>query len=185
MAAGSRAKAEKGEGPVSPLLPRRVGSGRPAYSVRLRCAAMSEARGRPMSGCGSTAGSGCGRNASSTWPFAAPRKEAALPTRPTPIALPSGETVPALGQGTWQMGDDPSRRYEEIAALRLGLDLGLTLIDTAAPKNSSARDRGTPRRGVPHLPGAAVEWPQARHDPGVRAQPPRHRRRRLRALRPV
>ena len=47
------------------------------------------------------------------------------------VTLPSGEAVPALGQGTWHMGDDPSRRAEEIAALRLGLDLGLTLIDTA------------------------------------------------------
>lgn len=45
--------------------------------------------------------------------------------------LPSGEDVPVLGQGTWYMGDDPRRREEEIAALRLGLDLGLTLIDTA------------------------------------------------------
>ncbi|MBP0458915.1 aldo/keto reductase [Streptomyces montanisoli] len=47
------------------------------------------------------------------------------------VALPSGERVPALGQGTWRMGDDPARRAEEIATLRRGLDLGLTLIDTA------------------------------------------------------
>jgi diketogulonate reductase-like aldo/keto reductase len=47
------------------------------------------------------------------------------------ITLPSGESVPALGQGTWNMGDDRGKRAEEIAALRLGLDLGLTLIDTA------------------------------------------------------
>ena len=47
------------------------------------------------------------------------------------IPLPSGETVPALGQGTWNLGDDPRRRAEEIASIRLGLDLGLTLIDTA------------------------------------------------------
>jgi aldehyde reductase len=45
--------------------------------------------------------------------------------------LPCGETVPALGQGTWNIGDDPARRNEEIAALRRGLDLGLTLVDTA------------------------------------------------------
>ncbi len=36
-----------------------------------------------------------------------------------------------LGQGTWQMGADARRAKEEIAALRLGLDLGMTLIDTA------------------------------------------------------
>jgi aldehyde reductase len=47
------------------------------------------------------------------------------------VSLPSGERVPAFGQGTWNMGDSRATRAEEIAALRLGLDLGLTLIDTA------------------------------------------------------
>ncbi|MBK8767202.1 MAG: aldo/keto reductase [Burkholderiaceae bacterium] len=47
------------------------------------------------------------------------------------IPLPTGERVPALGQGTWMMGEHPSARADEIASLRLGLDLGLTLIDTA------------------------------------------------------
>jgi diketogulonate reductase-like aldo/keto reductase len=47
------------------------------------------------------------------------------------VTLPCGERVPALGQGTWNIGDDPANRKEEIAALRLGLDLGLRLIDTA------------------------------------------------------
>mgnify|MGYP001592657822 CR=1 FL=1 len=46
-------------------------------------------------------------------------------------ALPSGDRVPVLGQGTWNMAEDKHRRADEIAALRLGLDLGLTLIDTA------------------------------------------------------
>jgi diketogulonate reductase-like aldo/keto reductase len=45
--------------------------------------------------------------------------------------LPAGEAVPALGQGTWMMGEQRSGRAEEVAALRLGLDLGMTLIDTA------------------------------------------------------
>ena len=45
--------------------------------------------------------------------------------------LPSREAVPILGQGTWRMGDDPRRRASEIAALRFGLDVGMTLIDTA------------------------------------------------------
>ncbi|WP_292155365.1 aldo/keto reductase, partial [Mesorhizobium sp.] len=45
--------------------------------------------------------------------------------------LPSGEAVPVLGQGTWKMGEDGRRRADEAAALRLGLDLGITLIDTA------------------------------------------------------
>ena len=47
------------------------------------------------------------------------------------IELPGGERVPAFGMGTWNMGDDPALRREELAALRFGLDSGLTLIDTA------------------------------------------------------
>jgi diketogulonate reductase-like aldo/keto reductase len=47
------------------------------------------------------------------------------------LPLPSGERIPVLGQGTWEIGEDPGSRAEELAALRLGLDLGLTLIDTA------------------------------------------------------
>ena len=47
------------------------------------------------------------------------------------VNLPSGERVPALGMGTWYMGDDARRRGDEIAALRAGLDLGATLIETA------------------------------------------------------
>jgi diketogulonate reductase-like aldo/keto reductase len=45
--------------------------------------------------------------------------------------LPTGEKVAALGQGTWTMGDSSRRRKEEVAALRLGFDLGMTLVDTA------------------------------------------------------
>ena len=48
--------------------------------------------------------------------------------RTTSIA---GHPVPVLGQGTWQLGDRRDRRQQEIAALQLGIDLGLTLIDTA------------------------------------------------------
>jgi diketogulonate reductase-like aldo/keto reductase len=47
------------------------------------------------------------------------------------IKLPSGEAIPVLGQGTWGMAENARRREDEIAALRLGLDLGMTLIDTA------------------------------------------------------
>lgn len=36
-----------------------------------------------------------------------------------------------LGQGLWRMGEDPSRCAAETAALRLGIDLGMTLVDTA------------------------------------------------------
>lgn len=47
------------------------------------------------------------------------------------ITFPSGEAIPVLGQGTWHMAEDPRRRTDEIAALRLGIDLGMSLIDTA------------------------------------------------------
>jgi len=47
------------------------------------------------------------------------------------VRLPDGEAVPALGQGTWRMGERGATRADEIAALRRGVDLGLTLIDTA------------------------------------------------------
>ncbi|MBD2111787.1 MULTISPECIES: aldo/keto reductase [Cyanophyceae] len=47
------------------------------------------------------------------------------------VSLPSGQSVPALGQGTWKMGENHAQRQAEVAALRLGLDLGMTLIDTA------------------------------------------------------
>lgn len=49
----------------------------------------------------------------------------------TPMRLRDGTAFPRLGQGTWRMGEDGTRRAEEVAALRAGLDLGLTLIDTA------------------------------------------------------
>jgi diketogulonate reductase-like aldo/keto reductase len=51
----------------------------------------------------------------------------AIPT----TKLPSGEAVPVFGLGTWRMGEDARLRKEEIAALKLGIELGVTLIDTA------------------------------------------------------
>jgi diketogulonate reductase-like aldo/keto reductase len=60
---------------------------------------------------------------------------------PMPTAtLPSGETIPVLGQGTWNLGDDPRQRPAEIEALRLGLDLDMTLIDTAEMYGSGAAE---------------------------------------------
>ncbi len=47
------------------------------------------------------------------------------------LMLPSGDPVPVLGLGTWHMAEEPHRREDEVTALRLGLDLGLALIDTA------------------------------------------------------
>ena len=47
------------------------------------------------------------------------------------VKLPSGERIPVLGQGTWHLAEVAARRDEEILALRRGLDLGMTVIDTA------------------------------------------------------
>ncbi|MGJ7458913.1 aldo/keto reductase [Halomonas sp. MA07-2] len=65
-----------------------------------------------------------------------------MPAVPLPSAAPSTVTLPAtahepavelpaIGQGTWHMGERPAPRQDEVHALQLGLDLGLTLIDTA------------------------------------------------------
>ncbi|RUX24182.1 aldo/keto reductase, partial [Mesorhizobium sp. M2A.F.Ca.ET.042.01.1.1] len=54
-----------------------------------------------------------------------------MPSTVRTLKLPSGEAVPVLGQGTWKMGEDRRRRTDEVAALKLGLDLGIILIDTA------------------------------------------------------
>lgn len=47
------------------------------------------------------------------------------------ILMPDGTPVPVLGQGTWKMGEGERTAKDEVAALRLGIDLGMTLIDTA------------------------------------------------------
>jgi diketogulonate reductase-like aldo/keto reductase len=54
-----------------------------------------------------------------------------MPSTIRTTTLPSGEAVPVLGQGTWKMGEDARRSNDEVTALKLGLDLGVTLIDTA------------------------------------------------------
>jgi diketogulonate reductase-like aldo/keto reductase len=57
------------------------------------------------------------------------------------VTLPSGDCVPALGQGTWHFGENPELRAEEVASLRLGIDLGLTLIDTAEMYGNGGAER--------------------------------------------
>lgn len=47
------------------------------------------------------------------------------------VKLPDGRTVPAIGQGTWYLGEDRRTRAQEVEALRAGIDAGMTLIDTA------------------------------------------------------
>jgi diketogulonate reductase-like aldo/keto reductase len=55
-----------------------------------------------------------------------------MSTRTVPaVRLPAGEAIPVMGMGTWHMAENPARREAEIAALRLGIEVGLNLIDTA------------------------------------------------------
>jgi diketogulonate reductase-like aldo/keto reductase len=60
-----------------------------------------------------------------------PSASMSVETKQQQVSFPSGAIVPALGLGTWKMAESKRRRADEIAALRLGLDLGLTVIDTA------------------------------------------------------
>ena len=55
----------------------------------------------------------------------------AMETATRTVTLPSRERIAALGQGTWHFAEIPARRQEEIASIRLGLDLGSTVVDTA------------------------------------------------------
>jgi len=62
-----------------------------------------------------------------------------MPIRTT--TLPTGESIPTLGLGTWKMGEDRNRFADEVAALRLGLDLGVTVVDTAEMYGSGGSER--------------------------------------------
>ncbi|MEM7119860.1 MAG: aldo/keto reductase [Pseudomonadota bacterium] len=57
------------------------------------------------------------------------------------VTLPGGETVPALGLGTWRMGENRKAWADEIKALHYGLDLGMTLIDTAEMYGEGGAER--------------------------------------------
>ena len=54
-----------------------------------------------------------------------------LGTEVRTTTLPSGESIPVLGLGTWRMAEQRWRRKDELTALRLGIDLGMVLVDTA------------------------------------------------------
>ena len=68
------------------------------------------------------------------------------------IDLANKLSVPVLGQGTWRMGERPDRRKAEEAALRAGIDLGMTLIDTAEMYGEGATESflGDALRGLRH-----------------------------------
>jgi diketogulonate reductase-like aldo/keto reductase len=54
--------------------------------------------------------------------------------------LPSGEAMPVFGLGTWRMGESVRTRKDEVAALKLGIELGVTLIDTAEMYGNGAAE---------------------------------------------
>ena len=54
--------------------------------------------------------------------------------------LPSGEAIPTLGLGTWRMGESARSRKDEVTALKLGIELGVTLIDTAEKYGSGGAE---------------------------------------------
>src|SRR5690349_13949957 len=61
----------------------------------------------------------------------------AIPT----TKLPSGEAVPTLGLGTWRMGESRGAARDEVAAVKAGIDLGMTLIDTAEMYGDGGAER--------------------------------------------
>ena len=94
------------------------------------------------------------------------------------VRLPDGTEVPALGQGTWHMGESARLAKQEVAALKLGIELGVTLIDTAEMYGNGARrgagrrgDRRPARRVVHRQQGVSAQRVALRHAGGVRAQP--------------
>ena len=89
------------------------------------------------------------------------------------VALPGGERIPVLGIGTWNMAGRRTQRADEIAALQMALDLGMTVIDTAemygdgAAEDACRRgDRQSPERSFYRQQGVAA----ARHAPRYRFQ---------------
>src|SRR5690242_16175560 len=59
---------------------------------------------------------------------------------PQSVQLRSGEKIAPIGQGTWHFGEIPERRDDEVASIRLGIDLGMTVIDTAEMYGNGAAE---------------------------------------------
>jgi diketogulonate reductase-like aldo/keto reductase len=57
------------------------------------------------------------------------------------VTLPDGTSLPSIGQGTWYMGENPKVKDKEIEALQLGIELGMTLIDTAEMYGNGESER--------------------------------------------
>jgi diketogulonate reductase-like aldo/keto reductase len=57
------------------------------------------------------------------------------------VKLPDGTSLPCIGQGTWYLGENPQLKNQEIKALQLGIELGMTLIDTAEMYGNGGSER--------------------------------------------
>jgi diketogulonate reductase-like aldo/keto reductase len=83
------------------------------------------------------------------------------------VTLASGVDIPALGIGTWKMGEDPGHRRAEVAALRAAIDQGMTLIDTAEMYGDGASEEVvgeaiSGRRGDIFLVSKVYPWNASR-----------------------
>jgi diketogulonate reductase-like aldo/keto reductase len=57
------------------------------------------------------------------------------------VTLAHGAEWPALGLGTWRLGESAARRDTEVAALRLAFEIGYRLIDTAEMYGDGGAER--------------------------------------------
>ena len=105
----------------------------------------------------------------------------------TTVTLPTGEKVPALGLGTWKMGEDAGARDDEVAAIRFAIDAGYRLFDTAEMYGEGGAETVLGRALADALRGNAVRrdevfvvskvYPQNAGRAGVPAACDRSRRR--------
>ena len=82
-------------------------------------------------------------------------------TVPT-VSLADGTVVPALGMGTWYLGEDPDQHDIQLSALRTGIDIGLTLIDTAEMYGDGAAEELVGKAVTGQALPAAVQQSSAR-----------------------
>ncbi|PSK90467.1 diketogulonate reductase-like aldo/keto reductase [Murinocardiopsis flavida] len=87
------------------------------------------------------------------------------------IGFGAGITVPVIGQGTWRMGEDPAGRDAEVRALRTGLDLGMTLIDTAEMYGEGGAERIVGAAIAGRRDDAVVVSKVYPHNAGARSAP--------------
>ena len=94
------------------------------------------------------------------------------------VKLPDGTDVPALGQGTWHMGERAGAAKAEVAALKLGIELGMTLIDTAEMYGNGGAEEvvaeaaaGSAGQLVHRQQGVSAQRLEKRGARGVRTQP--------------